>query len=209
MDKVHQVPEIEEVLIVTNDRFFTHFQDWHTSTRQKSSVKIVNDGTKSNEDRLGALGDVEFALKNHKINEDTLLIAGDNLFDFSLKDMEKEFKKGQANIVAVYDIKEKSKAAKRFGVVTKDENGAIIDFEEKPEVPKTSLVATACYMLTKKSMGRIPEYRAASKKKDSPGDFIQWLIQNEPVHTFTFSGHWFDIGSIEALEEARKVYEAQ
>ena len=208
MDKVNQIKEVDEIFIVTNDRFFTQFQDWHQSTKQKSSVKIVNDGTKSNEDRLGAMGDLHYTINKKTIKDDVLLIGGDNLFEFSLKDLVELSRKKNASAIALFDIKDKSKCAKKLGVATIDHTNRITSFEEKPEQPKSTLAATLCYILKKESITKLPSF-IREGKADNAGSFIAWLIKSEQVYGLPFSERWFDIGSIEALEEASKMYEAQ
>lgn len=204
MENVEKLDEVNEVFIVTNDRFFRNFKSWLKATKTKKAVEIINNGTKTNEERLGAIGDINFVMQRKNIKEDVLLIAGDNLFDFSLQDFIMFFKKNGSSI-ALYDLNDKSKVARKLGVAMTDSKNKITDFEEKPILPKSTLAATCCYALKRESIAKLPEY-IKSGKKDNPGDFIAWLRDREEMFGFTVSGNWFDIGSFEALEDANKAY---
>jgi glucose-1-phosphate thymidylyltransferase len=206
IDKINQVENINEILIVTNNKFTPHFESWLNAYQTQKPIKIINDGTLTNDDRLGAVGDINFVLEKENINEELLIIAGDNLFEFSLKDFVKFYQEKNSSALAFYNLKEKSKLANRFGVGILDENQKLVDFEEKPAKPKSTLAATCLYTLTKEDVQRIKEYIDVSERWDNPGDFMIWLSKQNKVHGFTFTERWFDIGSFEALEEAYTVY---
>jgi len=206
LSKIEEVDEVSDVFIITNDKFYQKFVEWSKDFKYSKPLKILNDGTKSNEDRLGAIGDIHFVVEKEKINDDLMVIAGDNLFEFSLADLTEFFKNKNASVVAVYDLVEKEKLAKKFGVVELDENSRVIGFEEKPEHPKTSLTSTACYIFTKKGLGLLERCIRENKKPDNLGDFIKWLSEREHMYGFVFKERWFDIGGHEQLEEVRKIY---
>ncbi len=206
MDKVEQLEEIDEVFIVTNDRFLKNFQSWQKTYKPKKATHIISNGTKTNEERLGAVRDMHFAVQHKNIYNDVLLIAGDNLFEFSLKQFVDFFREKNASAIALYNIKDKSKAAKKLGVAVIDNNNRITDFEEKPAQPKSSLAATCCYLLKRESLRKLQEYIHAGRKSDHPGDFIGWLGQQEMLYGFAFTESWFDIGSPESLERANEAY---
>ncbi|MBW2999188.1 nucleotidyltransferase family protein [Candidatus Woesearchaeota archaeon] len=209
LSKIEQVPNIDEIFIVTNDRFHSHFLEWEKQYSSPKKIKIINDGTKSNEDRLGAIGDMDLVVKKEGINDDLLIIAGDNLFDFSLVDFHDFFSEKNASVIAVYDLLEKEKVAKKFGVAETDNDGKIISFEEKPEEPKTSLAATACYLLTKEDVNEFERCINENKKPDNPGDFIAWLSEKKSVFGFTFKERWFDIGGHEDYKEVNKIFTSE
>lgn len=206
MDKLENSPQIDEIFIVTNDRFEGNFDRWLQTYTPTKRTQIISDGTKSNDDRLGAVGDIHFVINHQNIKDDLMVIAGDNLFEFSLQDFIDFYNEKSTNIVALFDIKEKSKAANKYGVVAINEQNKIAVFEEKPPEPKSSLVSTGCYIFPKDSLKRLDEYIAEPTHKDNPGEFLSWLLPKEPIHGFVFSEGWFDIGSFEALEEAYKTY---
>jgi len=204
LEKIEEVPEIESVIIVTNNKFYQHFVEY-----QKASPKnltIVNDNTESEQDRLGAIGDAHFALQEGDVNDDVLVIAGDNLFDFSLKALVAMGKEKKSSVIALRDIGNPMKAAKKFGVVLLDKHNQIQEFEEKPEQPKSSLVSTCCYYLTAEDIALLKKFYQEGKIKDNPGDFITLLSTTKPVYGFSFTEDWFDIGSHEQYKEADRVW---
>ncbi len=208
LEKIHEVKEIDEVFVVTNSKFIAAFEDWTKTASPKIKITVLNDGTTSNDDRLGAIGDIKFVVDQEKIDDDLLVIAGDNLFDFSLVDFVNFYKTKLTNIIAVYDITS-FEEAKKFGVTAIDKNDKLIDFEEKPSHPKSTLISTACYLFPERKLSLINKYVAEGNKPDRSGDFIRWLMLNDIVHCFVSKDRWFDIGSFESLEEADSYYKSK
>lgn len=204
LSKLEAVKEIEQVYVVTNDKFYPFFVDWSKKVTSPFKLKILNDGTISNEDRLGAVGDIHFVIEQEKIRDDLLVIAGDNLFGFSLADFIDFFKEKKSSVVAFHDLKDKDKVKGKYGVGIL-EGSRVVDFEEKPLAPKSSLASTACYFFKKSDLSHIHNLLKAGKA-DAPGNLIKYLAENSEVHAFVFDEHWFDVGSFESLEEAQKVY---
>lgn len=202
IEKIEKLPEIDEIFIVTNDRFINNFWHWREAYTPKKPTHLISDGTKTNEDRLGAIGDMKFVLDTKNVIGDALVILGDNLFEFSLEKFMARYKEKGASMVALYDIKAKQEASKKYGVVVLDDTDRITDFEEKPEHPKTSLVSTGIYIFSGTGVEHIHHYAKTSSKRDNPGDFVRSLSQHESVYGYVFKENWFDIGSFEALEEA-------
>src|SRR3989344_2204692 len=203
IDRVMEIPSVDEIFIVTNDKFFTTFVEWSNGFAKRLPVKVLNDGTTTNDNRLGAVGDIEFVIKAEDIDDDFLVIAGDNLFDFSLAKIDGFFNEKKASLLAVYDLKDKSLLAKKFGVVELDKNHKVIGFEEKPAHPKTSLTATACYLLTRKDVKELSRC-VQEIHPDNLGDFIKWLSVKKAVYGFVPEGFWCDIGSHEQLALVRE-----
>ena len=204
LERIGEVDEVEQVTLVTNNKFYQHFQDWRQSYSYPKPIHILNDMTTSNEDRLGAIGDLHLVVKQQGITDDVLLIAGDNLFNFSLQEMREFQKLKGTTAIALYDVGSPDKVANRLGVAIMNEQQRIIDFEEKPAEPKSTHAATCCYLITSQNVAAIENYLSESGKFDNAGDLIAWLSKQEPgVHGFTFSGYWFDVGSHESLQEAR------
>lgn len=204
LEKIKSVPEIKEILIVTNARFHHQFQVWLNHYTYPKKIKLINDGTISNQDRLGAVGDLNFVLHEEEINEDLLVIAGDNLFGFSVKSFLDSFTKKQKSHVALFDIKDKEKLKKCYGVALLDKT-KIVNFEEKPAEPKSTLAATACYLFSKSDL-KLVEQALKVGKADNPGDLVKHLVKSSEVHGYVFDQHWFDVGSFESLEKAEEVY---
>ena len=207
LTKLEEIKEVKEVYVVTNDKFYSTFVGWGKTLKSPFNIKILNDGTKSNEDRLGAVGDIHFVIEEEKIKDDLLVIAGDNLFGFSLLDFVDFFKDKNSSIVAFHDLKDKHKVKSKYGVGIL-EGSKVVDFEEKPSQPKSSLASTACYFFKKSDLSHLHNLIKAGKT-DAPGNLIKYLADKSEVHGFVFDEHWFDVGSFESLEEAKKVYEGK
>jgi len=201
LEKIDKLDEINEVLIVTNNKFFDNFRNWKREYSFSKPINIINDNTDSDEDKLGAIGDINFTVKKEKLEDDILIVAGDNLFDFNLKELLELFKEKNSSIVALFDLKNKSLAAGKYGVLEINENNKIINLKEKPREPKTSLISTACYLFSKNDLKEIDLY-LKENKKDNLGEFIGWLSKKKDLYGHTFQGKWFDIGNKEQLKEA-------
>ncbi len=202
-DKFRNLSGISQILVVTNNKFFHAFESWAEKQKDFSQKpKVINDGSKSPDERLGSMGDINFVIQKEKISEDLLVVGGDNLFDAGLEDFIRRAKENSPHVtIGLYDIKEKEKA-KIFGVVGLDEKGKVISFEEKPSQPKSTLIGMCLYYYPKESLGLVDRYLKESKKSDTAGDYINWLYQKESVYGFKFSGKWYDIGSVESYYEA-------
>ncbi len=206
LEKINEVDEINEVFIVTNNKFFNNFTEWKSKYNEEKPVTIINDKTLSNETRLGAVGDIDFVVRNKNVSEDLLVIAGDNLFEFSLKELCGFFIKKKSTVLGIYDIKDKSKAANKFGVVELDSEFKILKFDEKPSIPSTSLVATACYLFTSDDLVELKKCIDENNKPDNSGDFIKHLSLEKSVYGFVFSEKWFDIGSHDQYKYVNDLY---
>ena len=194
LDKIKGLKNIDEVIIVSNNKFYDQFIEW---SKNYDKITIVNDGTNNNEERLGAVGDIHFVVQELEINDDLMVIGGDNLFKFSLENMHSFFLGKNSSIVAVYDLLDPMKLAKKFGTIELNENEKITGFEEKPEKPKTSLASTACYIFTKEHLQLLNRCIEENHTPDNLGDFIRWLSKNQEVYGFVFKEAWIDIGSPE------------
>ena len=199
--------KIGKIYIVANDKFYPNFLDWLHNLNAQVPVEVINDGTKSNEERLGAVGDIDFVIKNKNIKEDIVVIAGDNLFELSLQEVANIFNKRKKNLIVLHDVKDKE-LARHYGVVEVKDN-VIIDFEEKPVSPKSTLVSTGIYFFPKKTLGLIEKYISQGNNLDKTGDFIKWLHKRETVYAYITDKKWYDIGSFEQLEKANKHFKAK
>lgn len=205
----HIISKIEglnvgRIYLVTNGKFYQNFSDWLHNFDAKTPIEIINDGTNSNEDRLGALGDVQLVIKSKNIIEDIVVIAGDNLFEVSLLEIANIFHKRKNNVIVLHDVKDKE-LAKHYGVVEVEEN-IVVDFEEKPVSPKSTLVSTGIYFFPKRTLSFIEKYISQGNNPDRAGDFIKWLHKREKVYAYITDKKWYDIGSIEQLEKANRYY---
>jgi len=206
LEKVGQVPAVDHVLVVTNDRFVSHFETWRQSFSWDKPIDVLNDGTTTNDNRLGAVGDIYFALKQREIRDEVLVVGGDNLFEFDLSKAWGFFQDKGSSIVGLYDMVDKNKVAGLYGVVSIDEFSKIVEFAEKPKNPKTALISTALYFLTVGDLDTLRSYIEQGQRADNLGDFIRYLIDHQDVYGYVFRENWFDIGSFEQYEQANAYF---
>jgi glucose-1-phosphate thymidylyltransferase len=198
LDAVEQVDEIDAVHVVTNARKAPAFAAW----ARGRDVTIHDDGTTSNDDRLGAIGDLRFVIRQAQLDDDLLVIAGDNLFDYRITDLVDFWRsKGEASAVAVRDVGS-LELASHYGVVALDDDARIVDFVEKPADPPSTLAATATYLYARPHARLVDAYLDAGQSPDQPGRFVAWLQRYESVYGWVFDSTWYDIGNHEQLLEA-------
>jgi glucose-1-phosphate thymidylyltransferase len=197
LDRLAEVG-LEGVHLVTNAQKAAQFEDWAAGR----DVTIHDDGTTSNDDRLGAIGDIAFVLERIGVDGDVLVIAGDNLFTFSLGAFVDFWRsKGVASAVAVHDVGSRE-LARKYGIVDLDSDGRVLEFVEKPEQPPSSLAATATYVYHREHVPLVHRYLEEGNPPDQPGRFVAWLCRHEPVYGYASDGEWLDIGDPEQLQEA-------
>ncbi len=208
LDNLAPVPEIGSVYVVTNDKFARDFEKWaenYAKSQPKVKFKIVNDSSRSDGDKLGAIGDIHLVLEREKLTSEPLIVVGgDNLFSEPLTDFAAHAK-GSVATLATYDVGD-LEAMKKYSAITTNTDGIITHFEEKPANPKTTLTGIALYHFSPATLGLFNTYIAAGNNPDQPGRFIQWLYTRQPVQTFQIKGTWYDIGSRETLEEANQIF---
>jgi glucose-1-phosphate thymidylyltransferase len=207
VDNLVDVPNLETIYVVTNDKFASDFQAWserYQGRQREFKFKIINDGSKSDEDKLGAIGDINFVVTRENLTGGGLLIiAGDNLFTESLTGFVAFAKESEAT-VAIYDVGD-IEAIKKYGNIAIEADGIITHFEEKPQKPRGTLAAIALYYYSPEVLSLLTTYLAAGNNPDQPGRFVQWLYTRKPVKTFQIKGKWLDIGSKETLERADQI----
>ncbi len=206
VEKIEHCPEIDEIYIVTNEKFYMHFCEWLKTKKFKRRIHVINDKTTENGARLGAIGDIDYVIGTQHVFDDFLVIAGDNMFSFQIAELIQFYKKYETTVVALYDTKDKKKIAGRLGCIELDKTSRVRGFEEKPENPKTTLAATACYVFPQEDLHFIRE-ALEEKHFDRPGDLIKFIAEKKPVYGFQFSGYWFDVGTHEeyTLVNSKKV----
>lgn len=203
LEKIKNLPEIKEIFVVTNARFYDTFRVWLNSFTYPKKIRLINDGTVSKDDRLGAVGDINFILKEEDVNDDLLIIGGDNLFEDDLSGLMKSFRE-KGSTILLNEVKDKE-TAKRFGIVSLDPNKKITRFVEKPENPESTLAATLIYAIKKEDISLLGE-AVKSGFADRTGDFIAYLSKKRSVYGKLISGKWFDIGSFESMSEANDYF---
>ena len=210
LDKIDELEVIDCVYIVTNDKFSTHFNEWKENSLRESKIIIVNDGTTSNEDRLGSVGDIQFVLDNANIQDDVIIINGDNLFEDSLNGMYSMFNEKDGSVVAFKDVKD-LEIAKLMGVAALNEEGRIIEFVEKPAQPKSTFVSTGIYMIKKEDLHFIKKVLETNNQTGEvkTGEMIIYMMDKTNVYGKVFNKAWFDVGSHEQLKEADEYWSSK
>ena len=208
LDNLAPIGGLDRIFVVTNAKFAAHFQKWsdnYRATKAKLNFTIVNDGSTDDSNKLGAIGDIHFVLKTQNVDDDLIVVAGDNLFSQTLEGFGRFCHEKQAPVVAVYDVKDLEQI-KKYNALTLAADSRITFFEEKPRNPTQTVTAIALYYYPRATLPLIRQYIEEGNNPDQPGRLVQWLYPRTPVYTWTVPGLWFDIGSKETLEEANRIF---
>lgn len=209
LDALHGCTDIDEVLVVTNSRYADDFVRWAAQAPQLHRgqpwrFQVFDDGTSSNEDRRGAIGDIDFVLQQHPVDDDLLIIAGDNLFTAPLLDFVAAAKV-QGTTVGVYDVGSLD-LIRQYNNITVSSDGRILHFEEKPAQPKSTLTAVALYFYPRALLPQIRRYVHEGNNPDQPGRLVQWLVPQTPCYAHRIAGRWLDIGSPDSYADAQRLF---
>ncbi|MSU61477.1 MAG: nucleotidyltransferase family protein [Pedosphaera sp.] len=208
LDNLASIEGVDRVYVVTNAKFAGHFQKWADSYRPSDgelALTIVNDGSTDDSSKLGAIGDLHLVLTREQVEDDIIVVAGDNLFSESLGAFGKYCREKNAPVLGVYDVGNLEEV-KKYAVVHADAESRLTRFEEKPERPNSTLIGIALYHYPKAILALIGQYIAEGNNPDQPGRLVQWLYSRVPVYTWAIPGIWYDIGSKETLEEANRIF---
>jgi glucose-1-phosphate thymidylyltransferase len=208
LDNLAPIAGIDRVYVVTNAKFASHFQQWadaHRATKPTLDFTIVNDQSTDDTNKLGAIGDLHLVLTREKVDDDVIVVAGDNLFNQSLDGFGKFAREKRTPVLAVYDVGNLEEI-KKYNSISIDGAGRITFFEEKPKQPTSTLTGIALYYYPKSVLPLIHQYIAEGNNPDQPGRLVQWLYPRVPFHTWKVPGLWYDIGSKETLEEANRIF---
>lgn len=205
LDEVNKIDEIDEIYVITNNRYATHFEKWANEKKNKKPILVFNDHTMTNDDRLGAIGDIRYTIDKASIDDDMLIIAGDNLFEFSLEEMVKKFHEKNASVVGG-QVENDKHLLSRLGVLEANEDGLVIGMEEKPAEPKGNIKSAAIYLYPREIIKVFDEYLDAGNNPDAPGYFLNYLYNKVPVYVNCFEGNWFDVGTHETLAEVNELF---
>jgi len=206
LDGVLGLDGLRRVVVIANDRFAPHFERWAAGLETAVPVEIVNDGTRSDADKRGALGDLAFALARRPAGDEPWLVAaGDNLLGFPLRQLQEVFARDETQpLLGVRRVKRG--AASAYNEVVMDDRGRVERFREKPPDARSEWAAIALYFFPPAVAAELETYLAEGGNPDAPGHFIAWLVDRVPTRATLLPGEWFDIGSLEGLEHARKRY---
>lgn len=193
---------VERTIVITNHKFFNQFKEWADT---KNNVTVIDDGSTDNDNRLGAVKDIEFAVDKENIDDDLIILAGDNVLDFSFKGFIDYAKEKNTTCIMRHEQKDISKLRKT-GVITIDNDDRVTSMEEKPEMPKSNWAVPPFYYYTKEDAKLIKEGINDGCGTDAPGSFISWLVKKRPVHAYLMKGNRYDVGSIEGYEKIKTEY---
>ena len=206
MEQIETIDDVDTVYVVSNAKFFDAFDVWSKKYDGRLTPVIVNDGTSDDSNKLGAVGDIGYTVDTCGIDDDLLVIAGDNIFTFELKDYYHFFKEKNADTILVKRLK-KIEDLRRMANVVTDETGRVLEMVEKPETPKTDLAAFASYIYCRKTLPLIKKYLDEGGNPDAPGFFPSWLHKIHPVYAYEFTGECYDIGTHESYREVNEIFE--
>ncbi len=204
VDDIDTLDVVDEYVVISNHKFAHHFDAWAKTKPQK--ITVVDDGTSTNETRLGAVKDIQFAMDQLGLDDEMLVIAGDNVLDFSLTRFIRYAKaKGTSCVMRYYegDLVRLMKS----GVADVDENDRILSLEEKPQEPKAFWCCPPYYFSTKEDATLVEQGIAAGCGTDAPGSYIAWLCKQRPVHAMEMPGKRFDIGNLQSYEQVQREYQ--
>lgn len=203
LDDIDTLGVIDEYVVISNHKYARHFENW---AKEKSmNITVVDDGTSTNETRLGAVCDIQYAIEKCGLDDDMLVIAGDNVLDFSLtKFISYALDKKTSCIMRYYEQSEKRLL--KCGVVTIDENDKILDMTEKSPTPATHWCTPPFYYYTKSDAELVKKGIEAGCGTDAPGSYIAWLSKQTTVHAMEMPGSRYDIGNLESYENVKKIY---
>jgi len=227
VEQIRRIPEVTEIFVVTNSKFYPHFCEWAAGANmeaQKASaesarqvsleaseqaispalrVEVLDDGTDSNENRRGAVGDVFFTIQQKNIDDELLIIASDNYFTYDLREQLAVFRKTGCDTLVAKEMHDREKI-KAFGVAVLAPDGKLLDFEEKPQNPKSNTAVYAAYFYRRETTPLFEKYLAEGHSPDNIGAFPQWLYKTHPVYVYIMNGDCHDIGTIEMYNEMNK-----
>jgi glucose-1-phosphate thymidylyltransferase len=196
----------EATYLVTNSRFAGRFEDWRDASGR--DLAVIDDGTTDDATRLGAIGDLALTIEQAGIDDDLVVVAGDNLFTHPLEGFAETGRALNAPVLAVYDVGD-LEAIRQYNAISIDGEGRITFFEEKPERPASTLTGIALYFYPRSTLPLIRRYLAEGNNPDQPGRLVEWLYRRIPFYTWRVRGVWFDIGSRESLEQADRAFSAR
>ena len=201
---LEQLPleELDTVYVITNAKFADRFREWADGFAA-ARVEVIDDGTTSEDDKLGAIGDLALAIEQKGIDDDLLIAAGDSLFTERLDGIAHFGRERDAFTVSVYNVGD-LETIRRLSSLGVDAEGRVVSFEEKPQSPTSTLAGIALYYYPRSCLPLVTEYLADGNNPDQPGRLVEWLYTRVPVYAWRVPGRWIDVGTPDALAEAEE-----
>jgi glucose-1-phosphate thymidylyltransferase len=204
LDRLEEVRGLDDVVVVTNSKFLGAVREWAQGS--SPGVTILDDGTVDEETKLGAIGDLELAIRSEAIDDDVLVVAGDNLFSESFAAFAEFARKKRSPALGVYDVGDLDTIRGRYNAIELDGDDRVVFFEEKPERPRSTLTGIALYFYPRSSLELVRRYLEEGNDPDQPGRLVEWLYPRVPVYAWRVPGRWYDVGSKESLAEADRAF---
>lgn len=205
IDELEQLDEISQIYIVSNDKFYQAFVDWADARTTNTRLHIINDGTTTVENKLGAVGDIHYVIEKEQIQDDLMVLAGDNIFTFNLRDYIQFFYQEYRDSILVQQV-DKLEDLQRVGVVELDNEQRVLSFEEKPVHPKTNIGVFAIYIYRKDTLPLFDQYLREGHNSDAPSYFPEWLHSRKEIRAYDADGDSYDIGTHEAYQEVQELF---
>ncbi len=207
VDDLVETTDLDEFVVISNHKFAQHFEDWKNNKQKVRpyAITVIDDGTSTNETRLGAVKDIQLAVDKLNLTDDLLVMAGDNVLDFSLSEFVCFAKAKGTSCVMCHEENELKKQQKT-AIITVDEEGLITSYEEKPQEPKGNLAVPPFYYYKAQDVKRIPEALASGCGYDAPGSFAAWLSHQTTMHAYRMLGKRYDIGDMASYEAVQKIF---
>jgi glucose-1-phosphate thymidylyltransferase len=206
LDEINTIPDIDKVYVVTNSKFYKHFCDWANGLSSGKPVEIIDDGTSTEETRLGGVGDIKFVIDRYAIDDDLMIIAGDNFFTYRLADYFAEYEKNPCDYVVAKEIDD-VRQLRQFAVAELDADNRILNLIEKPSEPPSNIAVFATYTYRRDTLPLFERYFREGNNPDAPGYFVQWLHKIKPVYAWRMNGDCYDIGTQKAYDDIRAAFE--
>lgn len=205
IEDLEKTGEISEYIIISNHKFIDKFNSWQEASPIKERITVLDDGSTDNDNRLGAVKDILFAVESCRVDDDIIVLAGDNLLDFSLNSFVDYFNQVKATCVMRY-FEESEEKLKKTGVATVDDKSLIVKMVEKPEIPESNWAIPPFYIYKREDLPNIKRGIEGGCSTDAPGGFIAWLAGQTAVYAMEMPGKRYDIGSIEGYEKMKDTF---
>lgn len=205
LDDIDTIEGIDEHIIISNHKFYHHFEEWKKTCSLRHPVTIIDDGSMTNETRLGAVKDIQFTIESLSLDDDLLIVAGDNLLDFSLSAMVELFREKQSAVVMCSYNEDVNDLRKR-GVMIPDSDFRVVSMEEKPQEPKSNWCVAPFYIYKREQLPLVRQGIEDGCGVDAPGSFISYLCEKANVYALKMPGKRYDIGDLKSYEEVKKIF---
>lgn len=205
VDEIEKISEIDELIIISNTKFFSNFNEWKEKRNTRLNVTVLDDKTTDDTNKLGAIGDIKYAIDELSIDDDVLIMAGDNIFTFNLKDYYDKFKAIGKDMILVKELDDVQELRRMANVMLDGEN-RVLEMVEKPENPKSNIAAFASYIYKRETLPLIEKYLKDGNNPDAPGFFPSWLHKQKEVYAYKFQGECYDIGTPKSYEEVNAIF---